>query len=82
MFNVKLRCIKFIKLFFRVVMIKSFQFGQGKLSLVILKIRGKGYLMRSFGFVYVKVGRGEVEGKEYVIIVNGLFEQKFILWLC
>lgn len=35
MFNVKLRCIKFIKLFFRVVMIKSFQFGQGKLSLVI-----------------------------------------------
>lgn len=40
--------------------------------------------MRSFGPVYLKAGRGggEVEGKEYVITVNGLLEQKFISWLC
>lgn len=82
MFNVKSRCIKFIKLLSRAFIIKSPQSGQGKLSLAILKIRGKGYLMRSFGPAYVKAGRGEVEGKEYVITVNGLLEQKFISWLC
>lgn len=35
MFNVKSRCIKFIKLLSRAAMIKSPQSGQGKLSLVI-----------------------------------------------
>uniref|UniRef100_A0A8W8JIX8 Uncharacterized protein n=1 Tax=Magallana gigas TaxID=29159 RepID=A0A8W8JIX8_MAGGI len=50
---------------------KSPQSGQGKLSLAILKIRGKGYLMRSFGPAYVKAGRGEVEGKEYVMTPEG-----------
>lgn len=84
MFNVKSRCINFIKLLSRAAMIKSPQSGQGKLSLAILKIRGKGYLMRSFGPAYVKAGRGGggVGGKEYVITVYGLLEQKFISWLC
>lgn len=64
-------------------MIKSPQSGQGKLSLVILKIRGEGYLMRSFGpAFYLKAGREEVEGKEYVMTVSGLLEQNFISWLC
>lgn len=40
--------------------------------------------MRSFGPAYVKAGRGggRVEGKEYVMTVNGLLEQNFISWLC
>lgn len=48
-------------------MMKSPQSGQGKLCLVILKIRGDGDLVRSFGPVHLKAGKGGggVEGLEY-----------------
>lgn len=54
MFNVKSRCIKFIKLLSRAAMIKSPQSGQGKLSLVIQR----GVFDEKFGPVYLKAGRG------------------------
>lgn len=50
MFDVKSRCIKFIKLLSRAFIIKSPQSGQGKLSLVIQR--------RVFDEKYLKAGRG------------------------
>lgn len=59
-------------------MIKSPQSGQGKLSLVIQR----GVFDEKFWACLLESREGEVEGKEYVMTVNGLLEQKFISWLC